>query len=103
MTPYEQYENKLKEQARQFKKEQKEKRKLEKQQVKERKKKEREKMSGISTEIKNIKREKAVVQEEHRNSFSVQLDIEKAIKEYNDRKKMSFENVSLKDLLHTPK
>ncbi|MBO7527406.1 MAG: hypothetical protein J6T74_05850 [Clostridia bacterium] len=101
MTPYEEYENQLKEQEHKFKKQQKEKIKRERKLAQDKRKLIRKNNAEIIKAMRQNKRDREVVKNEHK--ACVQLDIQKAMKEYNERRKMDFENISLVNLLHKPK
>lgn len=103
MTPYEEYERQLKEEAKKLKKQSKEKRKLEKKHAKEKLKLLRKNNAEIGKAMKRLRRDKETVMKEHQYYTCIQLDLSRAIKEYNHRRKMDFENNSLIDLLHKPK
>jgi hypothetical protein len=99
MTPYEEYEQKKKLQERELKRQSREKRILEKMKARERKRIVRERESSLTAEPTMTQQE---CRELARISFKI-LDVDKAKKEGEERRKMDFANNSIVNLLHKPK
>lgn len=103
MTPYEEYEQVLKEHDKEIKKQIKEQKKKNKKHLKDLMQEKRKINSELYKSRKIMKRDKEEVKHEYGSGICIQLDYNKALKEYNDRRKMDFANCSIIELLHKPK
>lgn len=99
MTPYEEYEQKKKLQERELKRQSRQKRIFEKMKSKERQRIVQEREMSLTVKP-------TMTQQESRELSKIKfkiLDVDKAKKEHEERRKLDFTNNSIINILHTPK
>lgn len=103
MTPSEELEIEYKESFKEFKRQVREQRKLAKKHAKELIKKRKKELAEIYKAVDKLRDDKDEAVIEQKKYFDAQVKIAHAVIEFKTREQKKFENVSIIDLLHTPK